>query len=292
MKSSFQLVVKFSMIIVFLCITPFLSGLKNILTSSSGFLDSFVYRQKTIDQSISLKNQLNVLSYNSNLTIPNEDIVVETTKENPQVVPSIPNQKETQDLNQKKVYIYNTHQSEGYSDQKTVMDGAAILGKKLEEKGIKVVLETNDFSSYLKSKGLDYNKSYVASYKYLNDALVNYGGFDLCIDFHRDSIPREASIINIQDKTYAKAMMVVGGLGKNASNVTTISTTLTDIINTSANGMMRSVMTREAYYNQEVTQNTILMEVGGDVNSFEEIQNSLDVIAEGIASLLSKEASS
>lgn len=289
MKSSMKLVLKVLLLIAFLCITPFVNGLKSTLSSSGNWLNSLVYRQKTMDQSISLKNQLNVLSFNSNLTLPKEEIVVETTQDNPISVPTVPDSNDKTVANQKKIYIYNTHQEEGYSDGKTVMDAAAILGAKLEEKGIKVILETNSFPQYLASKGLDYNKSYVASYKYLNDALVNYNGFDLCIDFHRDSIPRSASIVTVDDVTYAKAMMVVGGLGKNAESATATSTTLTDIINGKVNGMMRAPMIREAYYNQEVASNILLMEVGGDVNSFEEVQHSLDGIADGIYDLLMKE---
>ncbi|MEF9968725.1 MAG: stage II sporulation protein P, partial [Longicatena sp.] len=158
----------------------------------------------------------------------------------------------------------------------------------LEEKGFKVVVETNNFKNYRDQNGIAYDRAYVVSYKYLNDALVNYGGFDLCIDLHRDSIPRNASYNEANGKTYATAMMVIGGLGKNAKSATQISTTLTDTINAKVSGMMRSPMTREAFYNQEVHPNIVLMEVGGDVNSFAEVTNSLSVIADGIYDYLEK----
>ncbi|MGX8851889.1 stage II sporulation protein P [Amedibacillus sp. YH-ame10] len=291
MKSSVKIIIKVCVIFLFLCLTPFMNGLKSTFVSSKDWLNSLVYHQKTMDQSISLKDHLNVLSYNSNLTIPKEDIEVETTQDNPPVVPTPPTQTPEKDnnsdtTNQKKIYIYNTHQEEGYEGGKTVLDAGAILAKHLEDKGFKVILETNDFVKYRDSLGLDYNKSYVVSYKYLNDALVNYGGFDLCIDLHRDSIPRSASYIEANGKQYATAMMVVGGLGKNAEHVTKTSTTLTDIMNTKLNGIMRSVMTREAFYNQEVHENVVLMEVGGDVNTFEEVSNTLGYIADGIHDLL------
>ena len=230
MKSSIKIVAKVFLLITFLCFTPFVSGLKNTMAGSNDWLNSFVYRQKTMDQSISLKEHLNVLSYNTNLTIPKEEIEVETTQDHPNVVPTIPESKTKENpTTQKKIYIYNTHQEEGYQGGKTVLDAGAILAAKLEEKGFKVILETNDFVKYRDSLGLDYNKSYVVSHKYLNDALVNYGGFDLCIDLHRDSIPRSASYIEVNGKTYATAMMVVGGLGKNAKTATQISTTLSEI---------------------------------------------------------------
>lgn len=286
MKTSAKIITKIAILIIFLCITPFLNGWKSMLEKSGDWLNTFVYHQKTYDQSISLKDQLNVLSYNSNLTLPEDEITVETTSQDPVVIPEVPDKKNTENGIQKKIYIYNTHQAEDYQGTKTVMDAGAILGKDLEEKGYKVVLETNDFIAYQNANGLDYNKSYVASYKYLNDALVNYGGFDLCIDLHRDSIPRSASYLEADGKTYAKAMMVIGGLGKNADSATKTSTTLTDIINSKVDGIMRAPMTREAYYNQEVHENILLMEVGGDVNSFEEVTNTLGVVADGIDELL------
>lgn len=282
MKSTFKIFCKLALIGVFLYFTPFYKGFVSSFSEAGGVLDRFVYKQKTMDQSIALKEQLNVLSYNSNLTLPKEEITVETTQEDPVVVPKKTEVMETG----KKIYIYNTHQEESYKGGKTVMDAAAILAKKLEDKGIKVILETNDFPKYARENGLDYNKSYVVSHKYLNDALVNYNGFDLIIDLHRDSIPREVSYIESDGKTYAKAMMVVGGLGKNAKTTMQTSSTLTDIINKKKSGMMRSVMNREAYYNQEVHKNVVLIELGGDVNTFEEVTNTTDYLAEGIAELL------
>lgn len=281
-----------------------------MFSDSKTFISHLVYRQEPLQQNLSIKEHLNVLSYNSNLTLSEEEVTVETTQDHPSVVPQpdpAPTPQETPPVkeeeqpnnnpsgqtetppvtsNGKKIYIYNTHQEEGYDGGQTVMDGAAILGKKLEEKGFKVILETNNFLEYRNTHGLTYNEAYKASYDYLNEALVNYGGFDLCIDFHRDSVPREASFISANGKNYAKAMMVVGGLSSNVETATATSSTLTDIVNHKLNGIMKGVMTREAYYNQQVHKDIILMEVGGDVNTFEEVTNTLDIIAEGIHELL------
>lgn len=282
MKTSLKIVIKLLAIGCFLWITPFFSTIREKLAQDS-FVSSLVYHQKTIDEKISIKDQLNVLSYNSNLNIKKEDIKSTTTSENESNIPQTPT---PENANKKRIYIYNTHQSEGYAGGETVMDGAAILGNKLKEKGFDVILETNDFNAYGKQNGLDYNSSYKISNKFINDALANYGGFDLIIDLHRDAIPREASYTVIGDKSYAKMMMVVGGLGKNAYEVTKMSSTLTDIINRLQSGIMRTMMVREAYYNQEMSANMVLIECGGDVNTFEEVSNSLDILSQGIAELL------
>ncbi|MEG0362127.1 MAG: stage II sporulation protein P [Longicatena sp.] len=288
MRTTCKIVSKIMIILLFLYITPFMNGFKDLFSEAQDVLVNLVYQQKTLDKTISIKEQLNVLSYNSNITIPKDEIQVETTQENPVTIPSTPKPKEEIAKTGKKIYIYNTHQEESYTDKKTVLDASILLAQHLEEKGFKVVVETNNFKNYRDQNGIAYDRAYVVSYKYLNDALVNYGGFDLCIDLHRDSIPRNASYKEANGKTYATAMMVIGGLGKNAKSATQISTTLTDTINTKVSGMMRSPMTREAFYNQEVHPNIVLMEVGGDVNSFVEVTNSLSVIADGIYDYLEK----
>ncbi len=295
MKASGKILCKLLLLITFLCITPFFSGISEIM-NNNGFLNAFVYHQHSFDETISIKDQMNLLSYHADFTIEDE-FKFKTTqardqkdgdhtpKQDPVPEPNTdakdPAQTEIKDTG-KTVYIYNTHQVEGYVGGQSVMDAAAILGNALEEKGIHVVLENADFNAYLKSQGLNYNQSYQASYVYLNDALVNYGGFDLIIDLHRDAIPREASYMEADGKQYAKMMMVIGGLSDHAETIKKESSTLSDIIDNKVHGIMRSPMEREAYYNQQVSERMMLIECGGDVNPFEEVRNSMEVLAEGI----------
>lgn len=289
MKSTWKIICKVILLMLFLYITPFFDGFRSAFQTSNDFMNKLVYRQQTIQQDLSLKKQLNVLSYNSNLTIPKEEIEIETTSETPMIVPRTSEKKvaKSPKKNGKKIYIYNTHQDEAYKGGKTVMDAAAILGKQLKNMGYEVILETNDFVAYRDSHHLTYNDAYAISNKYLSDALVNYGGFDLCIDFHRDSVPRNSSYLKIGKTSYAKSMMVVAGSSKNVKSATKISTTLTDNINKYKNGIMKSVMTRkEAFYNQFVHEGVILMECGSENNTFEEVNNTISIVAKGIDDLM------
>lgn len=306
LKSTSKIIFKLMLLIGFLYITPFFRGINEIM-KNSGFLDAFVYHQHKLDESVSIKDQLNLLSYNANLTI-DDDFQFQTTQEtnqtaqktNPPTEQEPPAQDPLESPKEetpqeappvdtgKKVYIYNTHQSEGYAQGETVMDAAAILGNALEKKGIHVVLETADFGAYAKAKGWDYSQSYAVSYNFLNDALVNYGGFDLIIDLHRDAIPRDASYLDVDGTRYAKLMPVVGGLSANADAVSERASTLSDIIDAKVHGIMRTTMVREAYYNQQVSDKTILIECGGDVNPFEEVRNSMQVLADGIYEYLTR----
>ena len=286
MKSTLQIICKVCILFLFLYMTPFIGELKDAIGNEEKLLNSLVYKRHSIDETISIKEQLNVLSYNSNFTLKKEDFQFETTEENPKPVPEIPQEPITSQQTGKRIYIYNTHQSEAYEGGETVVDAAAILANLLQEQGHTVVLETNDFVAYGKAHNMDYNQSYRISYNFLNEAFVNYGGFDLVIDLHRDAIPKEASYIDVNGKRYAKMMMVVGGLSSNADTITKNSSTLNDMINNQVYGIMRSMMVREAYYNQQMSPNMVLIELGGDVNSFEEVKNSLPVLAQGITDYL------
>lgn len=285
MKTSIKIFIKLCIFTYLLFLTPFFSALPSFLGVDETFITSDVY--KSDFNSIPIKEQLNLMKVEEGVTLSNpiaQKVEVESgdyidnSNEQNNVDTIVPDTSVTG----KKVYIYNTHQQEGYRDNKTVVDASVELSNLLQKAGIQVVYETNDFSQYLKSKGLDYNSSYQASYYYLNEALVNYGGFDLVIDFHRDSVPRESSFVNIEGTPYAKVMCVVGGLSKNNEKIKGIANQLTAIMNENKNGVAKTPMIREAYYNQDVYENSILIEVGSDNNTYEEIKNSTNLLAQTI----------
>jgi len=275
LKSSLKLFIKLCLFTYILSLTPFFDALPSYLGINLSTITSSVYQYDLDENASSIKEQLNLMHVHDQILMSDEQedsyIVTESSY--------VEGKKET-----KKVYIYNTHQQEEYSDGKTVIDASIQLANLLQEAGVQVVYENNDFKAWLNAKGLNYNYSYHASNFYLNEALVQYGGFDLIIDFHRDSIPRESSYITIDNKTYAKMMFVVGGLSKNANAITQRCNELTSLVN--ENGVMKNVMIREAYYNQDVSDRMVLIEVGSDKNTYEEVSNSTKLLADSILKYL------
>ncbi len=180
--------------------------------------------------------------------------------------------------NAKRIYIYSTHQSEEYANS-NVIEGSKYLRDKLQELGYEVILEENDFIKYLNNNNLNYNQSYVASRYYYQLALKKYGSFDFVIDFHRDSVNKEISTLSVNGKSYAKLMHVPGTLSSNYNYIYSMSEILTSSLNSEVNGICRNVFIRESRYNQDLQQNSILLEVGGPYNTYDEIKNSLDVYA-------------
>lgn len=284
MRSGIKICLKLIGLVLFLMYTPFLEGMRQ-LVENSHFLNYLVIQQQVSVTDFSLKNQLNVMAVSKKENDDKDSVSEQTisTSSQPVTVPEI-NEKIS---GNKRVYIYDTHQSEEYADGKTVLDGAKLLAEYLEKAGIDVIVETNSFSDYMKANGLNYNDSYLVSANFLSDVLVNYGPFDLIIDFHRDALPRENSFVTIDDTSYARMMFVVGGLGKNCGSTKKICQTLFDNIEIIQPGIMKTTMVREAYYNQEMSENMILVEVGSNTNSFAEIENSVGLLSQGIIAYLS-----
>lgn len=275
MKTTMQILSKVVLLCLFFTFTPFMQGLKNMVMNET-MVNRLVYTNPDIE-ALDFKSNLNVMS------VPKANLIETPPVEQvapPEVVEVSPSEL------QGKIYIYNTHQEEAYVGGLTVYNAALELAARLREKGYEVIVEDADFIDYGRANDMDYNKSYQISRKFLNDAIMESGGFDLMIDFHRDSIPRENTYITVDSKDYAKMMVVIGGLTDHSYEITKRASTLFDKCNSYVHGIMKNTMTREAYYNQDMSENMMLIEVGSDNNTFEEIKNSVDVLAKGIAEML------
>lgn len=180
----------------------------------------------------------------------------------------------------KRIFLYNTHQTETYTDDVSIYEVTVKLAQMLKEAGFEVVFESSNFLEQAQKEGLKYNQLYTISRRYVNEAFVNYGGFDLVIDVHRDSCDRSVSLLRTNEKDYAKMMFVVGMKSSNAAAVMQLSRTLTDKMLQRQSGIMREPFERQSVYNQDMFERMVLLEVGGDQNSSQEALNSLAVFVE------------
>ena len=279
MKKSFIICFKLLLLCFFLLMTPFIAGLKSMFSDNHWF-STFLYTGQTL-QLPEITSAMNMMVMVKKEDIPQREIDIEE-------LPPVPLIEEEINLD-KTVYIYSTHQQEAYMDQNTVVEASLHLASLLEEKGIHVQVESADFALALQEQGLNYNDSYLISRNYLIDALMSGKGYDLIVDFHRDSLPRESAYVNANGKNYAKMMCVLGGLSENQAHIYERTMTLFDKSNTYVDGIMKSTMNREAYYNQDIHENMMLIEVGSDQNTYEEIENSVQILADAITEMLKEE---
>ena len=195
------------------------------------------------------------------------------------------------------VYIYNTHQKETYAEDflnfsPSVLDASYTLRDYLEELNIQTYVENNDFYDFLTINNWDYNNLYNVSRFYLEDTMKRYKNIRLYIDFHRDSIKHDLSTASIDGKDYAKILFVVGISNDNYKENLKVVKRINELISSRAN-LSRGILQKSSansngIYNQDLSQNAILIEVGGYQNKYSEVDNSLKILAEAISDYLNE----
>lgn len=179
------------------------------------------------------------------------------------------------------VYIYNTHQKEGYKS-KTVYDAAKYLKYQLSKHNIDVDVENTNITEFMIANNIEYKYSYYASSFFIKDA-IKKKKYDLIIDLHRDATSYQVSTLK-GSKNYAKIMFVVGREHKNYKVNYALALKLNKLIVNKYPKLSRGVLLKggegvNGIYNQNLDKNIILIEIGGNKNSIEEVNNTIVLLA-------------
>lgn len=201
-----------------------------------------------------------------------------------------PNPKETKNPI---IYIYNTHQLENYSNNDLEIYGITpnvqmasyLLREKLNNFDIPTIVEEANMSSILEKNGWNYSYSYQASRSLITEKIKTNPSLKYFIDLHRDSISKELSTITINGKNYAKILFVVGQDHKNWQSNYNIASKINNLITTNYKGLSRGIIKKtganvNGIYNQDLSPNSLLIEVGGTDNTIEEVYNTIEALAD------------
>ena len=205
------------------------------------------------------------------------------------------------EVEQPRVYIYNSHQLENYSNSNfevynitpNVMVASYLLKEKLEENNINALVEEADFNDYIKQNNWDYNYSYKASRYYLDNAIKKYSSLEYFIDVHRDAIKHEDSTVIIGDKSYAKVLFVVGLENPNYEKNLNLVNNINNTINSKYPGLSRGIVKKSGpnvngVYNQDVSPNAILIEIGGYENKIDEVYNTVLILSQILGEIINE----
>ena len=208
-------------------------------------------------------------------------------KETLQVVEKI----ETEPL----IYIYSTHETESYSDKylelynikPTVKTMSYILQDYLSDLGINTLVEKDSVTNILKQNNWSYKYSYEASKILAEKRITEEPQLKLVIDLHRDSSKLEKTLLETQNKKYARILFVIGGENKNFEENYTLSEKLEVLLENEVKGISRGIIKKSGtgvngVYNQDLSSKSILIELGGQYNEIEELNNTIKVLAKVI----------
>lgn len=207
------------------------------------------------------------------------------------------------------VLIYHTHTWEAYEmtedaqytptqtwrtmdDAHNMVRIGEEIAQELSALGFAVTHDTTDFEPP------NLSTSYTRSLEMIEERLAAGETYDYILDIHRDAYSGLRNGANCAEKDgeqYAYVMMLVGkGTGQTGSGFDerpdwpenlALAQAITDAMNADVPGIAREVKIKTGRFNQHVSTNALLIEVGNNLNTLEEALNACPVIARGIASV-------
>ncbi len=205
---------------------------------------------------------------------------------------SLVNNEEEVKSNEPLIYIYNTHDEEAYYNSylnpynivPDVKLASYYFQERLKDLGIESVVEKRKIKDVLEENGWNYRYSYNASRVYLEKVSKNNPSIEYFIDLHRDSVGKDKTTTTINGKSYARVMFLVGLEHKNYQKNLELATRLDELISQFDSTLSRGIYQKEGpgvngIYNQDFSSKAILIEVGGQYNTIEEVANTIEVIA-------------
>lgn len=277
---------KFILFCLFFLISFYITGSKILNTSLINYL---IYDEEQIS-SMKYNNMLKEISK----SIVN-DVVKETTILDNNIIINKNNSSFVNLIKKDdyKVYIYNTHDEESYSNKgfelynttPTVKLASYMLKDELNNLGINALVEERPVIKEIKKQGLPYYYSYDISNKYCKEIKEKYPSIIYFIDLHRDGIDKSLSTVTINNKTYAKMMFLLGMKHSNSNKNLEVVTKLNNYLNDNYKGLMRNIYKRnDITYYQYFDSHNFIIEVGGQDNTYQEVYNSIKAFAKALES--------
>lgn len=202
------------------------------------------------------------------------------------------NVKEVANSEKPVIYIYSTHDTEGYASsyfniyniKPDVKIASYYLQEKLNDLGLKTIVEKRVIKDALTKNGWVYKDSYKASRIYLEDTYKNNNSLKFFIDLHRDSSSKSKTTTTIDGKDYARVMFLVGLEHDNYNANLKVATNINDLIKNKYPNLTRGIYKKSGpgvngIYNQDFNSNCILIELGGQYNTMLEVSNTIEVLA-------------
>jgi stage II sporulation protein P len=189
--------------------------------------------------------------------------------------------------------IYHTHGTESYhpdegnnfrsqDESKNVTGIGNIVAANLEGNGINLthLQEYNDYP--------DYNSSYANS-NYAVSQILSNSKKNVLIDIHRDgaeenseyeAVLSQVKTTYINDRAAATCTLVVGDKNGNYEQIKQTADKLYAIADEMYPGLFRKIIVRPgAYFNQYLSDQSMLIEIGSSLNTLDEAQYSADLVS-------------
>jgi len=213
-----------------------------------------------------------------------------------------------------KILIYHTHTREAYRQDPnapykeasaeafrtndmnySVVKVGTTLAKELTDRGIAVLHDKTNHEAG------NYNAAYARSLETLKKRMAEYNSLNMFIDIHRNAYDKKSSkntddeVVIVDGERVAKIMVVIGtGEGimggfsekPNWKENAKLAIKLTNKLNELYPGIAKDVYYKNGRYNQHVSNNAILIEIGSTLTTLEEAERAGKYLAEAISQIV------
>lgn len=199
------------------------------------------------------------------------------------------------------VFIYNSHNRESFLPHLPDVDDpdkafhkevnitkvSERLSESLEAQGIGTYVDNTDNMSVLAEKGWKYGRSYEASRSIVREAFATNEHIQYVFDLHRDGASKDKTTVEIDGEPYARVMMVIGAEHKDYEKNLSLAKELHSLLEEKYPGITRGkgVYPKKGagtngVFNQDLSENALLFEMGGVENSLDELYRTADALAD------------
>ncbi|MCO7176188.1 stage II sporulation protein P [Sporolactobacillus kofuensis] len=223
---------------------------------------------------------------------PSPEIHIETPKKQ---TPEENTKDQSSQKLKKRVLIYHTHPWEAYKPmndgkdstytdlQKGVIKDGEIVGQTLNKDGVGYVHRIK--------QGWGYNEAYQKSRLVVLDALKKNPTLSYLIDIHRDSSGRNNTTMEIGTSSYARISIIIGEANPNYSANLFFAKKVKNQLDKNYPDLVRGIVGKtklegNGIYNQDISKNAILVEIGGVDNTLAEITRSSQAFGEALAQII------
>ncbi|WP_430510307.1 stage II sporulation protein P [Gottfriedia solisilvae] len=240
----------------------------------------------------------------TNLPIESK-LTIDEINQNPEVEkpandPIIPTKPPKQTTNGRDIFfIYHTHSWESFlplipgaktpNQASSPKVNVSLLGERLkrnlEANGIGAVSDHTNIGTELAKKNWSWGSSYKMSREIVQEAMSQDKNLNFLIDIHRDDSRKKITTVNIDGKNFAKLFFVVGVENKNYKKNLAFAKEINNEISKINKGLTRGIYSKNyndgnGIYNQDLSPNSFLVEIGGVDNTLEELNRTVDLLAE------------
>jgi stage II sporulation protein P len=201
----------------------------------------------------------------------------------------------------KRILIYHSHPREAYNPllgsqsdnpssaqpSKNVMLVGSYLAKRLEQRGVGTIHSKIDYASEMED--YSWNFSYKYSRQTVKAAIAQNDELDELIDIHRDSQRHTKTTTTINGKSYAQVYFILGHANKDWKKNEAFANKIHQLLEKEYPGISRGIWGKAANkgnngeYNQSLSPNSVLIEVGGIDNTEEELKRTAEILGDAIA---------